>query len=100
MYKYRKLVSLALAFVLMFCFMAMSFSVSADEIQPRSACPECGDAKYSSTKTVLDSYTEYVGGCSSITAAHNHLHEKIQVTNYCPNCGYKVSYSFWQTTCV
>ena len=100
MYKYRKLVSLALAFVMMFCFMAMSFSASAEEIQPRVACSKCGDARFYTTREILDEYTEYVGGCSKITAAHYHVHEKIKVTSYCPGCGYNTSYTYWTNTCV
>lgn len=89
----RNSISIAFVFVLMCCFMVMSFSVSAEYIQPHSSCPECGSAKVTYTvRFLLVTYTEYVGDYN--TAAHYHVHEQIEVTSYCHGCGYSSSYTF------
>ena len=101
MRKTRRMIALVLALTFMFCLMAVSFSVSAEEIQLRTACSKCG---YSSLKATtsdsVDSYTESVNGCEYVTAAHIHLHEKVLITYRCPICDNILSYYRWRRSCV
>ena len=90
MKKYRRLISLALAVVMVFTFMAMSASAAMTEIQPRFACSYCGGVGLRTVITRIsinsEPFTE-TARCNGVAFAHAHYHAPSIQDNYCASCG-------------
>lgn len=96
--KSRRVLAMILVLAFVFAFMAVNVAAAT----PRAACPKCGSNEaYPSSTSLVDQYTEYVGGCQKHTMPHNHLHKKYESYMICRSCGRtSVMSSYWTTTCV
>ncbi len=96
MRKAKRIVALVLALTMMFALMAMT----ASAVVPRAACPKCGSLETTYHTTLLQSYNQYVGGCSKITSSHTHIHRQFQNTVICKNCPHTYTTDpYWTVTC-
>ena len=92
--KNRRIIALAMVFVMMFAFMAMTASAATTEVQPRGTCPNCthgymeeGTIQYKDR--VLGSWSD---PCPNIGVSHQHYLDRYFYTTICRNCGYTSYY--------
>lgn len=100
MKRYRRLISLALAFVMVFSFVAMSASAATTEIQPRaSTCPQCGNLSYQSVWSGYDTANYWIYSSagdkfqdSGMAAYHTHYKVRYISIIRCATCGCSETY--------
>lgn len=92
MKKSKRMISLVLALIMVFCFMAVSASAATTEVQPRGTCPSC---IYGYMETIYGSYTSsnpdgiLHTGCGGTAVGHEHYIRTFPYAyTLCRNCGY------------
>lgn len=99
--KYRRVISLLMAIVMMCTFLAMSASAATIEIPtitPKaSTCPQCGGYGFQYNRTVWDTanfhkYTQISrSGCTAGPSTHVHYQVAYLNISRCATCGYEES---------
>lgn len=94
MYKIRKnrrIIALAMVFVMMFAFMAVTASAATTEVQPRGTCPNCTHGYMENDKDQRISHEEYYwsDSCPNIGARHMHYRDTFEKATICRNCGFR-----------